>query len=181
MKIFLKEFEIVDPQIPEIPESSAEETARKLSLLKALSVFERNPDAIVIGADTVVEIDGKILGKPENPNEAKQQLLTLSGRWHTVHTAVAVVNKLEVWQKHFVAKVKFRKVPNDFIDFYANNFSVGKAGSYGLQDLGAVFVEHIVGDPYVVIGLPIGELALYLKKKGWWNFETTREDDQSWF
>ncbi len=181
MKMLYDEFQAIDPGIQETFELTAEETVRKLSLKKALVVFEKNPDAVVVGADTIVEIDGEIVGKPASAQEAGAQLLKMSGRWHTVHTAVAVVSPHEIWQKHCAARVKFRKVSEDFLTFYAQKFSQGKAGSYGIQDLGSVLVESIVGDPYVVIGLPIGELWKYLSSKGWWNFETAGKNDEGWF
>lgn len=171
----------MDPKIQETIERSAEETVKKLSFVKALSAFEKNHDAVVIGADTVVEIDGIILEKPYNSMEARSQLLRMMGRWHTVHTAVTVVSSSEVWQDYCTARVKFRKVPDCFLEFYASNFSAGKAGSYGIQDLGSIFVERIVGDPYVVIGLPIAGLWKYFYEKGWWNFETVEDNDKKWF
>ncbi len=172
---------MVVPQIEETNTDDAIETVEKLALLKALSVFDRATDAVVIGADTVVEIDGIILGKPKDIFDAKSQLSGLIGRWHQVHTCVAVVSPGEIWLKTQTARVKFRKVPQEVIEYYAHNYSSGKAGSYGLQDFGGVFIESIVGDPYVVIGLPIADLWEYFYKKGWWNSETKRTNDEGWF
>lgn len=169
------------PQIQEVHDDDAIHTVEKLALLKALNIFDKVQDAVVIGADTVVEIDGIILGKPNDFFDAKSQLCQLLGRWHSVHTSVAVVSLGELWLKTQTAKVKFRKVPKEVVEYYARNYSSGKAGSYGLQDFGGVFIESIVGDPYVVIGLPIADLWEYFYEKGWWSSETKRKNDEGWF
>lgn len=166
MRMILDEFEVLAPDVEESAFSTPQETAEKLALMKAIKVFEQNKDAIVIAADTVVDLDGEILGKPSDEFEARQQLLKLMKRWHLVHTAVAIVSESEIWLKLKTAKVKFREVPMDFVSFYAFKHSLDKAGSYGLQDIGAVFVESIAGDPYVVVGLPIYEVWNYLRSKG---------------
>ncbi|WP_052465266.1 Maf family nucleotide pyrophosphatase [Thermotoga profunda] len=181
LKTLFENFEIVIPQIEEIHDDDAIHTVEKLALLKALNVFDKVKDAVVIGADTVVEIDGTILGKPKDLCDAESQLCKLLGKWHSVHTCVAVVSWGEMWLKTQTARVKFRKVPKEVVKYYAQNYSLGKAGSYGLQDFGGVFVESIVGDPYVVIGLPIADLWEYFYRKGWWSSETKRTDDEGWF
>lgn len=169
------------PLVREESDDDAIQTVEKLALLKALNVFERAPDAIVIGADTVVEVDGTILGKPKNLCDAEEQLCKLLGKWHLVHTSVSVVSLGEIWLKTQTAQVKFRNVPKEVVAYYAQNYSSGKAGSYGLQDFAGVFIERIVGDPYVVIGLPIADLWEYFYKKGWWSSETKRTNDEDWF
>ncbi len=181
LSTLFKDFEIVVPRIRETHDESAIHTVEKLALLKALNVFDGSTDAVVIGADTVVEVDGVILGKPRDFSDAKSQLCSLLGRWHSVHTCIAVVSVGEVWLKTQTARVKFRNLPEQIVEHYARNYSMGKAGSYGLQDLGGIFIESIVGDPYVVIGLPISDLWEYFYKKGWWNSETERTNDEGWF
>jgi len=165
MRMILDEFEIIAPDIEESKFSTPQETAEKLALMKAIKVFEQNKDAIVIAADTVVDLDGEILAKPSNEIEAREQLLKLMKRWHMVHTAVAIASESEVWLKLKTAKVKFREVPIDFVSMYASKHSLDKAGSYGLQDIGAVFVESVIGDPYVVVGLPVYEVWSYLRSR----------------
>lgn len=172
MSMILERFEIIAPKVDEPHFSTPQETAEKLALLKAVSVFESNRDALVIAADTVVDLDGEILGKPSNELEAREQLFKLMGRWHRVHTAVAIVSQHETWLNLKSASVKFRDVPSDFVFFYSSRYSLDKAGSYGLQDIGAVFVERVVGDPYVVIGLPVYEVWNYLYSRGIWRVET---------
>ncbi|MEJ5228796.1 MAG: Maf family nucleotide pyrophosphatase [Pseudothermotoga sp.] len=175
------DFEVIIPQIEEKHGRDAIETAERLALLKAVEVFNRVKDAVVIGADTVVEIEGTILGKPKDYFDAKSQLERLVGRWHSVHTAVAVVSQGELWLKTQTARVKFREIPQEIVEYYAANYSQGKAGSYGLQDFGAIFVESVVGDPYVVIGMPIADLWEYFYKRRWWNSETKGTDVKGWF
>lgn len=177
MKTIIDTFEIIAPNVEEPKFSTPQETAEKLALLKAIKVFETNRDAVVIAADTVVDLDGEILTKPSDEFEARQQLIKLMKRWHRVHTAIAIVSEFEIWLKLKSAHVKFREVPMEFLSFYASNHSLDKAGSYGLQDIGAVFVECVVGDPYVVIGLPVYEVWYYLHSRGLWCAEATREDE----
>lgn len=172
MRMILERFEIIAPKVDEPRFSTPQETAEKLALLKAVSVFESNKDALIIAADTVVDLDGETLGKPSDEFEAREQLFKLMGRWHRVHTAVAIVSQHEMWLNLKSASVKFRDVPSDFVFFYSK-YSLDKAGAYGLQDIGAVFVERVVGDPYVVIGLPVYEVWDYLYSRGIWRVETT--------
>ncbi|MDI3494213.1 MAG: nucleoside triphosphate pyrophosphatase [Pseudothermotoga sp.] len=180
LKKLFRRFEIIAPEIEEKNFETAQETVEKLSILKALNVYEKVSDAIVIGADTIVEVDGNILGKPENNSEARCYLRMLSNRSHIVHTAVAVVSRGEVWTKYRYTTVKFRKIPDEFLDSYISIYSFDKAGGYGIQDLGGVLVEGIDGDLYTVMGLPIGDLWEYFYSKGWWSFETEREDAENW-
>lgn len=153
-----------------IPSNIAEETKEKepenivmdLSRKKALCVAEKlDDDSIVIGADTVVVIDGEILGKPKDKGEAFSMLRKLSGRWHKVYTGVSMVS------------LKNRKFINDYesTDVYIKNLSndmilnyiekgecLDKAGSYAIQGYGALIVERINGDYFNVVGLPISKL-----------------------
>lgn len=180
LRMIVDRFEIVYPNIEESRFTTPRETAEKLALMKATKVFENREDAIVIAADTVVDLNGEVLGKPADELEARHQLHKLMGKWHQVHTAVAIASEFEVWMKLKSASVKFREVSMDFVSFYALKYSLGKAGSYGLQDIGAVFVESIIGDPYVVIGLPVYDVWDYLCSRGLWCAETTRAHEGSW-
>lgn len=180
MRMIVDEFEVVHPNIEESRFATPQETAEKLALMKATKVFENREDAIVIAADTVVDLNGEILGKPTDELEARHQLYKLMGKWHQVHTAVAIVSEFEVWMKLKSASVKFREVSTDFISFYASKYSLGKAGSYGLQDIGAIFVESVIGDPYVVIGLPVYDVWNYLHSRGLWCAETTGAYEGGW-
>ncbi len=128
--------------------------ARKLALKKAISVWKHNKDAITIGSDTIVYVENKTLGKPSNMEEAINMLRFLSGKWHSVVTAIAIVKKGKRLVKHDIARVKFRKLNNEeIISYVKSGQSLDKAGSYGIQDYGATFVEKIKGDFYTVMGM----------------------------
>ena len=137
----------------------------KMSLKKSSEVAERIPRGIVIGADTVVSIDGDILGKPKDRNDAINMLKKLSGKTHTVYTGVCVIlNPDNIKKCDFeVTKVKFRDLDENEIIYYIDSCGVmDKAGSYGIQDFAATFVERINGCYSNVVGLPITKVYLLL-------------------
>ena len=128
--------------------------ARKLALMKAMNVWRRNKDNVVVGADTVVFTEDRIIGKPSSEEEAVEMLKFLSGRWHWVVTAIAVIKKGRRLIKHDVAKVKFRNIKDkEIFEYVKSGKPLDKAGSYGIQDYGATFVEKIEGDFYTVMGM----------------------------
>lgn len=137
----------------------------KLALMKANSAVKNSDDEVVIGADTIVCIDGKNIGKPNDAEQAKTLLRQLSGRLHRVYTGVAIVSK-ERQETFFVqAKVNFMKLDNDLIDRYiATGEPLDKAGGYAIQGKGGMLVESIDGDYYGVVGLPIAQLAKRLER-----------------
>lgn len=144
------------------------ETVKRLSMQKALNVAGKiASNAIVIGADTVVSIDGKILGKPKDEAEAEEMLNRLSGRSNTVYTGLAVVNKsLGKTVSDFESTdVKFRELSHDEIKAYVKSGEpMDKAGAYGIQNLGALLIEGIDGDYFNVVGLPICKLGKILER-----------------
>jgi septum formation protein len=137
-----------------------EEVVRRLSLEKASRVAERLHDGIVIGADTIVVLDGKILGKPSSKGEAISMLSKLGGKTHTVFTGFAMI---DVAKKSYVdyekTEVTFRRLSIEEIECYVESGSpMDKAGAYGIQDdYGAVFVERINGCFYTVVGFPLSK------------------------
>ncbi len=138
-----------------------EEAVRRLSLEKARRVAGRLHDGIVIGADTIVVLDGKILGKPSSKEEAISMLSNLGGRTHTVFTGFALVD-VESKRSHVdyeKTEVTFRRLSKEEIEAYVDSGSpMDKAGAYGIQDdYGAVFVEKINGCFYTVVGFPISK------------------------
>jgi septum formation protein len=149
----------VDEHIPD--GIAPEEVVRRLSLEKASRVTERLHDGIVIGADTIVVLDGKILGKPSSKGEAISMLSKLGGRTHTVFTGFAMIDVES--QKSYVdyekTEVTFRGLSNEEIESYVESGSpMDKAGAYGIQDdYGAVFVERINGCFYTVVGFPLSK------------------------
>jgi len=174
--MILRDFKVVSPRIREDDylqvSMNPDGIVESLALLKASEVANREKADLVIAADTLVHLDGEILGKPVDISQARQQLRMLSGKWHCVHTGVVLLSETEVWSSVSVSKVKFRNIPPDVINFYAEKYSHGKAGSYGIQDLGGAFVEILEGDFFTVMGLPLGTLWQYLYHKGWWSPET---------
>jgi septum formation protein len=160
-------FEVIPPDIKENPVGDPVTTARRLSMLKALEVWRKNKDALVIGADTLVFINSLVLGKPRDEEEAVYMLRTLSGRWHKVVTAVSFVMKGLRKTVHDVARVKFREIPPEEIAFYVSTGEpLDKAGAYGVQGYGSVIVERIEGNFFTVMGLPLTKVHEVLKSLG---------------
>lgn len=124
-------------------------------------------DDLVIAADTVVAIDGRVLGKPRDESEAAQMLSRLSGRSHTVYTGVTVLRGGDRRTEHEATTVRFRALTKEEIDAYiATGEPMDKAGAYGIQQLGGLLVEGIDGDYFNVMGLPICRLGQMLKHFG---------------
>ena len=147
----------------EAPAAHAERLARE----KALVVVERAPDAVVIAADTIVVIDDRILGKPESQDDARRMLAVLSGRTHTVFTALAVARAGRVESAVETVSVTFRPLTAPEIDAYVGTAEpMDKAGAYGIQGYGATIVERIDGDYFAVMGLSLVRLVELLGRLG---------------
>lgn len=141
--------------------------ALRLAVEKACAVAMSHPDAVVIGADTVVVLDGKILGKPPTLEVAREMLHALNGRTHTVITAVAVAYGGLTREVAEEVAVTFRRLNDDEIDAYvATREGMDKAGAYGIQGFGATIVERIEGDFFAVMGLPLVRLIELLRDVG---------------
>lgn len=137
----------------------------EISYQKAYEVSKLYKDDIVIGADTIVVIDDKILGKPSDQNDAISMLQRLSGRAHQVLTGVTVILKNKVYQFVEISEVTFYEMSNEEIIDYINNEMVyDKAGSYAIQGMCAKYIKSIKGDYYNIVGLPIGRLNQLLKQ-----------------
>jgi septum formation protein len=155
------EFEVRPSQVEEVPRSgeSPEEFARRAAREKALDVaVSLPPGSVVLGADTVVVIDGLILGKPSGPDDAARMLRMLSGASHRVVTGVCLVRapgQLEAI-KHETTIVRFRNLDEGEIrDYVASGEPLDKAGAYAIQGLASRFVTRIEGCYFNVVGLPI--------------------------
>jgi septum formation protein len=163
---------VVDPaEVDETPAPGAaiDEVVRRLSLEKARSVAGRHRDALVIAADTLVELDGRILGKPESPEDARSMLASMSGRTHRVATGLVLLDAATGEERSGLVEtqVSFRPMPSEEIEAYVSTGEpLDKAGSYGIQGLGAAFVERIHGDYYNVAGLPVAALNELLREAG---------------
>ena len=140
----------------ERPGEAAEEYVQRLAREKASAVAAGNPDVPVLGADTTVVIDGRIVGKPADLADAKRMLTLLSGRAHEVLTGVAVVHNGRERVGLQRTQVKFARMKPAEIDFLAENGDpLDKAGAYAVQAQAALFIEGIEGDYWNVVGLPI--------------------------
>ena len=150
------------------PELTPAQLVEELARQKALEVSaEAEADDVVVAADTVVAIDGKVLGKPHDKVHAAQMLSALSGREHTVYTGVAVKRGETLLVEHEATQVRFRPLTEREIDLYIQTGEpMDKAGSYGIQGCGALLVEGIRGDYFNVVGLPICRLGRMLAQVG---------------
>ncbi len=136
--------------------------------VKASDVMKKQPDALVIGSDTIVVCDGEILLKPENKEQAMDYLRKLSGRSHEVITAVSVKLGNSEISFHEQTEVTFFDLPENWIEAYTNTDDpYDKAGAYGIQTLSGLFVKKIDGDYNTVVGLPVARLAQKLAGAGW--------------
>ncbi|HMI48015.1 MAG TPA: Maf family protein [Gemmatimonadaceae bacterium] len=147
----------------EVPRRHAERLARE----KASVIAKRDSDVITIAADTVVVINRKVLGKPADEADAARMLKMLSGREHTVITAVAVARGKKLRSAIEEVRVKFRRLRDDEIAAYiATGEPMDKAGAYGIQGFGATIVERVEGDYFAVMGLPLVRLVGLLRDVG---------------
>lgn len=144
------------------------EYAERLARVKAEALADAgSANDVVIGADTVVVIDGRVLGKPVNEQQARAMLESLGGRTHTVITAVAVVTGGMTSSSVEEVTVTFRPLTSDEIESYvATGEPMDKAGAYGIQGFGATIVERIEGDYFAVMGLPLVRLLRLLAERG---------------
>lgn len=158
------EFEIVPSDFDEnrVQCDEIEEQVEELALQKALVVAWNYPDSIILGADTLVSLDGEIIGKAENPSEAKQILKKLSGTTHQIATGVAILNgeQSDRLVFHDISQVIFRQLSDIEIDEYLQTAAwEDKAGAYAVQEDPGQFVVHVEGSYTNVMGLPLERVA----------------------
>ena len=154
------EFEVITSDVDEKEEEYIypEVKVLELSYKKAAKVAENVKEGIVVGADTIVVLDDNVLEKPEDNQQAKKMLRTLSGRTHTVYTGFSILQKPEgrCVSEYSKTEVSFRDLKDDEIDAYiATKSPFDKAGGYGIQDFGALFVNKVDGCFYNVMGFPV--------------------------
>jgi septum formation protein len=150
-----------------LPGETAAAHVRRLALAKADAVAGRHPQALVLGADTVVVLDGVIFGKPADLAHAQRMLAALSGRWHEVLTGVALVCREPAQRQAWVCRtrVRFAALPAETIQAYCTCANpLDKAGAYGIQEHGEMLVAEIAGLRSNVIGLPIEEVVAALRR-----------------
>lgn len=141
------------------------QVVESLSYQKAKDVFQHHQESLVIGADTIVTIDGLILGKPHSKEEAIHMLQCLSGKTHQVITGVTIMTKPKVLTFHEITDVTFDVLTMNQIQAYIESENVyDKAGSYAVQGTFCKFISKIDGDYYNVVGLPISRVYKELKE-----------------
>lgn len=149
------------------PADRPEKIVSSLALQKAEEVFLQHPEAVVIGSDTMVAVDGSMLGKPRDEEEAASMLRKLSGRTHQVHTGAAILSREGRTVFTETVQVTFYPLTESEIKSYIQSKEpADKAGAYGIQGLGAVLVERIEGDYFSIVGLPVAKVVRALKKHG---------------
>lgn len=168
-------FDVIKSKVKEgQPYKPIEKWVQELAKDKALSVLNETGD-VVIGADTVVVLDGAVLGKPGSAAQAVEMLKALSGKEHHVITGICVAKKnnddtsktFNVYQDAAITKVVFRNIYPQEIEYYvASGEPMDKAGAYGIQGIGGLLVERIEGCYYNVVGLPLVKTMNILRKCG---------------
>jgi septum formation protein len=167
LRKIIKKFKVAPSRFDEstLSAKTPEGFAVKAAIAKAEEVALRKRESIVIGADTIVVLGKKILGKPKTKKEAIKVLKNLSGKTHRVITGLAVVDSetFKVYADFEVTKVKIKKVPErTILEYVKSGKPMDKAGSYGIQEIEDEFGIKIVGDYNNVVGLPIKKLEKLL-------------------
>jgi len=163
------EFSVEPANIDEsvLPGEGARDYVRRIALAKAQAGFGGGPDKVVMGCDTAVIVDGLILGKPADRNDALAMLMQLSGRSHEVMSAIALVDTEGCSESLSITHVRFRAIGKaEASAYWDTGEPADKAGSYAIQGLGAIFVAGIQGSYSGVVGLPLYETASLLEARG---------------
>ena len=168
-------FQVI-PSTQDEPDPETFETALGYVLAcaaqKAQEVAAGQKEAVVIGSDTIVVLDGEILLKPKNKEQAKNYLQKLSGNTHEVITAVTVMQGRSELSFHEAVKVTFYELPEAWVDAYVETEDpYDKAGAYGIQTVSGLFVKEIQGDYNAVVGLPVAALTQKLTAAGFISLE----------
>jgi septum formation protein len=148
----------------ETPPQHAERLARE----KALAIAAAHRDALVVGSDTIVVVDGDVLGKPRDRAHAIEMLTRLSGREHEVCTGIAVVHDGRTESGLERVRVRFRDLDARALEQYVDTGEpMDKAGAYGIQGFGSALVQGIEGDYFAVMGLPVVHMLALIERHGW--------------
>lgn len=146
------------------PAASPGEIVMHLSEIKADAVYQKHPEAVVLGSDTVVVLDGKILGKPKDKPDAIRMLTLLSGRTHEVYTGVTILSGEKKEQFFECTRVTFFPLTEEeILEYVATGEPMDKAGAYGIQEKGVALVKGIEGDYFTVVGLPVARVIRALR------------------
>ena len=174
------DFNVISKEIQEIKDDSflPWTTVTALAFEKGIEVAKEYEDKIVLSADTLVELDGKLLGKPKNREDARVMIKSLSGKTHNVYTGYAIfkLSQKIKYVSYDKSSVKFYDLSDDEIEKYLDTDEYkDKAGAYGIQGKGSLLVEKIEGDFFNIVGFPIGKINRDLIKlfdfSLWWLYE----------
>ena len=162
-------FEVQAAEVDEHCEGPASAAVKVLSSRKALAVRSRFPSRFILAADTLVELEGVVLGKPSGPGEAAEMLRRLSGHTHQVYTGVTVINPAgDVFTDADRSDVTFGNVPEAEIAAYVSSGEpLDKAGAYAIQGRASLWISHMEGSYSSVIGLPLYLVRTLLLKAGY--------------
>jgi septum formation protein len=167
LELIRLDHEILPANVDETVAAGESPRAYSERLARAKASIVEAPDCIVIGCDTIVVVDGQILGKPRDAADAARMLRILSGRSHLVMTAIAVAYGGSVKSEVVEVGVTFRQLSErDIADYIATGEPMDKAGSYGIQGYGATIVDRVDGDYFAVMGLPLNRLIRLLESIG---------------
>jgi septum formation protein len=171
LKLLGLRFSVFPSRIREgkITNSNLRQAAKAIALAKARKVADKFPRDVIIAADTIVDFQGRRLGKPKNKQQAKEYLRLLRNKTNRVHTALAMINTLTGLEEVAVesAEIKMRNYSDkEIAEYVANREPLDKAGAYAIQGSGGALIKKVKGDRYAVIGLPVKQLAVMLKKSG---------------
>lgn len=156
--------EVSDVKEPEFSGGDVGEYVKSLATLKASAVAENHPQDVVIGADTVVAVGGRVLGKPESEDHAREMLRSMSGSFQQVYTGICIIRGNERICDAVETRLIFRELSDcDIEEYVATGECMDKAGAYGIQGGAKEFVAALAGDYFNVIGLPMKRLCEILE------------------
>lgn len=159
------EKQVINIDESKIDGETSNEYVKRLALEKAEAVAKKNTDRLVLGADTIVVVDGDVTGKPIDLEDAARMLRKLSGKWHEVLTGVALVKNSKRYVSSESTRVKFSRMNDEEIEFLVRHGNpLDKAGAYAVQAQASLFIERIEGVYWNIVGLPIN-LVYHLIKK----------------
>jgi septum formation protein len=169
LALLTKNFRVAVSDVDEsgLTAAAPAQLAQVLAQAKCAAVAQQHPDSVVIGCDTVVDVDGQVLGKPKNRADAQRMLTLLSGRSHLVHTGVSVQSPHGERTFAVTSTVHFSAIDPQELEAYLNTDEpYDKAGAYGIQGYAARFVTGIEGCYFNIVGLPVSALYQVLREQG---------------
>ncbi len=165
LRLITTDFTVIPANIDEdVVVQIPSDLAKEISKMKAYEIFKNHPHDTVLAVDTIVIIDGEVLGKPVSKNEARRMLEKLSGKKHRVISGFTLLSPTREINANVMTEVYFNTLSDETIEKYIESGSpFDKAGGYGIQDESFDLVHHIVGSYHNVMGLPVEELKKYIK------------------